>query len=442
MKQKRFFVTAIAVLLLSLICLTACSERLLGYSIVLWDVPEENLKSGDVLPVYVKSNISHVYIAQNEAGEKIEIPLWKMTEPESKRKLKKTQELYETNARTYAYVKSDGLPCREEPMNLAKQVYRFRKNEMVKILYKGEGEAPVSGGVPLEGDWYKVLTADGSQGWCFSYSLQIFELGEDGAPDSDEEIILEDEVDTQYEEIIAHTWYPECYREMIDEESYDLEKFSASYKFVIDTENHKVILNTDEIHESWDFIGYNRPRDYEYTLNEIPIKITYKKPGFIVVRYTDEKTGKPVDLGFITLAEDENVEELVNNEKGRRAGAYNRIVAQGPVFNSSSYGTLTFGRDGSFKWTGYDMLVPSVIPAEFGNSGTVSIVYAMDDSVARSFDGVLTFVFSGTSEEVNFLYKVESGAIRLEDTSTAMFDDEVKLLEERGNSPVVIYFSR
>lgn len=415
--------------------LTSCSERIIGYSLVLWDITEENIRSGDVLPVYIKSNISQVYIVSNEAGEKIEVPLWKMTEPVKKREIEAIELKYRDCSRMYAHVKIDGLPCRAEPVNTSKQVYRFRKNEIIKILYKGEGQLPMSGGKPLEGEWYRVLTNDGTEGWCFSYNLNIFELDENGEPISDKVFTIEDNVDHQYNNIAENIWYPESFQKMIENKSFDLSLFNAAYKFVLDLENNKVILNTEDIHESWAFKGYRQVSDKEYVLNDIPIKIICKKDNFIVIRYTDS-SGKPIDLPFVTLEEDVN--ELVKEEKQRRGDEYRKILSIGQNFTSSSYGKLSFTKDGTFKWTGFDLLVPSIIPSKEKNAGTVSVKYSISKSLAKKYDGVLSFKFHDMQDEINFLYKLEDSGLRLEDTATAIINGNQ--VTERGSSPVIMYF--
>ena len=76
--MKKLFVPLI--IFFSLI-LTSCSDKIMGYSVVLWKIPEQQIKSGDIVPVYIKSNISHVYVIGTESGEKIEVALWQLTEP-------------------------------------------------------------------------------------------------------------------------------------------------------------------------------------------------------------------------------------------------------------------------------------------------------------------------------------------------------------------------
>ena len=87
--------------------LSSCSDKIMGYSVVLWTLPEQQIKSGDIVPVYIKSNISHVYVIGSESGEKLEVALWQLTEPVKKGKVKNVAARYADNAATYASVKLD-----------------------------------------------------------------------------------------------------------------------------------------------------------------------------------------------------------------------------------------------------------------------------------------------------------------------------------------------
>ena len=54
----------------------------MGYSVLLWSVPESGLSDGDIVPVYIKSKISGVYvIGIPDTEDKIEVPLWQITDP-------------------------------------------------------------------------------------------------------------------------------------------------------------------------------------------------------------------------------------------------------------------------------------------------------------------------------------------------------------------------
>ena len=447
--KKAFFVFLAVFSLL----LVSCKDKVMGYSVLLWDVPEYKLQSGQILPVFIRSNISQVYVVgiQDSAEEtavdssknesknaneltKIEIPLWQLTEPVKKSKIATVSKKYSDLAHTYASVKLDGLPCRAEPVNTSKQVYRLRKAEVIKLLYKGTGQAPMTGGVPLEGDWYKILTSDGTQGWCFSYNLNLYETDENGEQIGGEKIEVEEEEDNYYLSILNKPWYPDSFSTMISSGNIDITKLHPSYNFTIDTVNNKVSLNLSGIHESWDYTGYTKTDEYQYTLNNIPIIIVYKKAAFIVVRYTDD-SGKPQEINLVTLADDINA--IVAAEKQRRADDYDKVVAKTGELSSSNYGTLTFNADGTFRWTGFKLLVPAVIGAGAKNAGTCSVKYAVSKQLS-GYDGVLTFKFDGLTEEVNFLYKLESDGLRLEDATDATFNGI--LVTARSSSPLILYF--
>ena len=436
MKRILFFL-----FILSSFFLISCKDKVIGYSVVLWNNPEQEIKSGDVLPVYIKSNISHVYIAGKnlnlkENEQKIEIPLWQLTEPVKKSKLSAIKEKYQENARTYANVKTDGLPCRAEPVNTAKQVYRLRKGEIIKILYKGNGQSPMTGGKPLPGEWYKILTDNGTTGWCFSYNLDLFETDDNGNRIGGNDFVDEVQEDEIYKLIVSNVWYPEEFRSLIDSEDIDLSKIHPSYRFTIDEENKKVSLNTQKIHESWIYEGYSKIDDREYELKNISIKIIYRKADYIVVRYTDE-TGKPQDLNFVTIKEDLN--EIISKEKQRRSEELMNLWYKGP-YSSQSYGKLSFTEDNLFKWTGFKLLVPSVIPAGSKNNGSAQIKYSVSKTLKKDYDGIVTFTFEGSSQEINFLYKMDEGGLKLEDTIGASFKGNQ--ITSRGVSPVIIFFKR
>lgn len=432
--MKRLFYSLI---IISSLFLISCSDKIMGYSVLLWNIPEQEMQAGQVLPVYIKSNISHVYVVSNAAGEKFEIPLWQLTEPVKKSKVKALVEKYSENAHTYASVKLDGLPCRAEPVNTAKQVYRLRKGEIIKILYKGNGAKPMAGKNALEGDWYRILTDDGTLGWCFSYNLNLYETDASGARIGGQEIVEEEEEDKAYVQICQNVWYPEYFRSMIDSKDIDISKLHPSYKFAIDTENNKVTLNTLSIHENWNYEGYTKTDDREYTLKNIPIKIIYKNSAFIVLRYTDT-SGKPQDLNFVTVAED--ISEIIAKEKERRNQEYMQIWSHGPVYTSSSYGKLTFNEDSVIQWTGFKLLVPNVIPAGSKNTGSAVVKYSLTKSLKANYDGVVTFKFDNSSDEVNFLYKLEGDSLRLEDTIGASKNGTQ--ITSRGTSPVIIFFKK
>lgn len=183
MRGIRCRVMLLVLLTFAVAAMTVSCERTLGYGVLLWTIPERGLMDGDVLKICIKSNISHVWVAQktgeHENSSRFEVPLWQLTEPVRRKKAEAlAAETMEYHGK-YASVGLDALPVREEATNSSKRVYRLRQGEVVHILGEytkedGQMEIPTNGGVPLEGKWLKVITKEGTQGWCFSYNLKMF----------------------------------------------------------------------------------------------------------------------------------------------------------------------------------------------------------------------------------------------------------------------------
>ena len=51
--MKKLF---IPLLFLFSLLLTSCGDKIMGYSVVLWTIPEQQIKSGDIVPVRVLSS--------------------------------------------------------------------------------------------------------------------------------------------------------------------------------------------------------------------------------------------------------------------------------------------------------------------------------------------------------------------------------------------------
>ncbi|MCQ2590501.1 MAG: SH3 domain-containing protein [Treponema sp.] len=414
-----------------------------GYSVVLWNIPEYNIQDCEVVPVYVLSHISQVYIIGSPSGEKLEVPLWQLTKPVSKSKALKQAEQYKEYAHKYASVKLDGLPCRAEPKNLSKQIYRLRKGETIKVLAKGDGDLVMAGKEALEGDWLKVLTKDGTEGWCFSHNLILFDMDASGAASGETEILVEEQNgDATFEAIFDKPWYPETFLAMINEKNIDTTVVKTELNFTIDSAKGTVSLNMPEnkkaqlkaVKKTWDYSGYEKVGRNQYELTDIPITITTRKDNFIVVRYTGS-SGKPQDFSLITTEED--LAEVIKEEKQKRSDAYAKIVSRGPNYASSSYGNLMVKSSGSFSWTDYSLLVPNVISETAKEGGTISLKYGIGEKLKSQYDGVLTFKFDGAGE-VNFLFKTESDGLRLENATNAKFEEGMVI--ERSSSSLVIYF--
>ncbi|MBE6345051.1 MAG: SH3 domain-containing protein [Spirochaetaceae bacterium] len=420
-----------------ILLVTGCSNRKLGYGVLLWSDREHGLLDGEIVPVYVKSNISNSYIIGTDSSkEKFEVPLWQLTEPESKRKVVKTAEKFLDYQHQYARVVLDGLPIREEPVNLSKQVYRLRKDEVIKVLYKGKGSDVMSGSSKMEGDWLRVLTSDGTQGWCFSYNLRLFDIRD--SQQQEQNVEKEEEViDEALESALLKKWYPESYASMIDSNRIDLSFFERRYGFDTGKESNTVTLKLPGITVSFPFAGIESIGTKQYKFVGTPIEMTIKSENYIVVSYTDEK-GKPTFYNLVTIPSE--IEEIISEEVGRREQLYAQLEAFGPSFSSSNYGDLTFTGSNSFTWSGFKQLQPSVIPNSVLGRGIISFDLFLSKSLQMNYDGVICFNFENSTKGINFLYKIEENGLRLETTEGSTIRNGI--LSSRSSSPVVIFFGK
>lgn len=411
----------------------ASCSRIMGYGVLLWGVPEQRLQDGDIVPVYIKSNISHVYVIDAGSG-KIEVPLWQLTEPKSKRKAELLAAEYAEFRHQYARAAIDGLPVRADTANVAKQVYRLKKNEVIKLLYKGSGDAVMAGSRKLEGEWLRVLTADGTQGWCFSYNLRPFTMDARGiASTAEEEEGRDNTADLTL--LLSKKWYPERYAEMLRSGSIDLQTLIPEHNLSFDAQTQQLSFTMPDIRETWDYKGAERTAENQYRLDGIPITLTVRGETAIVVRYTG-RSGKPED--FILVPIEEDIEAAVSAEQNRRSGLWDAVYAAGPRFKSSSYGVIQFAPNGAFTWNNYRLLVPAIIASSAKKRGFVSIKYFPGRALMQEYDGVLTFQFDGMKNEVNFLYKIEDGGIRMEDTASNAVEEG--RITKRALSPLVMFF--
>ena len=450
----------------------------MGYGVVLWSIPEHGLFDGTVVPVYVRSNIGKVYIIGiPDSKQKIEVPLWRITAPESKRKALKTAQRFAEYGRRYAVAALDGLPIRTEPVNTAKQVYRLRLNEVIKVLYKGKGQAVMAGNAPLEGEWLGVLTEDGTSGWCFSYNLRLFD-----ERDGEQAKVLQpvEEEDELLEAVLKTEWVPEYYKSIIASGKIDTDRIKSEYGFDTGADSGFVSISLPELSAEAAYKGTAKTGENTYTFTGTPFSMTVLSPSSVTVQYTGQD-GLPVSYNFISLDQsgvaqfvslaqsvqgengfagdsdeqkDEQKDEpkkedcvaaLIENENRRRTEQYRRLSSFGPVFVSSNYGTLQLNENGSFMWRNFKPaitsgILPQSLNRESALRGTVSIRYFISNALENQFDGMLTFAINGIEDEVNFLYKTEETGLRLEDMRGASVRNGV--VQSRSGNPSVLFFAK
>ncbi len=430
-----------------LVLFSSCSG-VEGYGVLLWSLPEYGLTDGDIVPVYLRSNISKIYaIGVPDSNEKIEIPLWQITDPESKRKAEKKAEQFAAYRGQYAVVKIDGLAIREEAENTSDQLYRLREKEVVKILYSGEGQAVMRGSEELEGEWLRVLTQDGTEGWCYSYNLSIYDEKE-----GLEEQVVEAsaESDELIQKIAQKTWYPDYYATMLSDNRVDLKRIRSDYGFELGIMTGSIKVATDALQETFTYNGITTRGENSYTLTDNPLILNVKDENNIVIEHMNE-VGQRIAYGFVSFTDEDGnentnyVSQIIAGENARRANLYRQILNVSDRFASSNYGTIEFSQNSTFEWTRFDRLVTAGIEGvprdgDRVGRGSVSIEYFVTDALLLEFDGVLTFRFDSATSEMNVLYKLEADGLRFESVESNDIKDGVLL--NRSTSPLVLFFEK
>jgi len=420
--------------------LSSCSR--LGWGVLLWSTEDPPIRSGTVLPVYIRSNIDKVWVVgvpealiKDKNADKIEIPLTLFEFTGSRKKADLRAQEFAEYAHLYAENLQDGLPIRDNPDNGSRRVYRLRLGEIIKVLSTVEGNPPISTtGDPLPGDWYRVLTHDGVIGFCFSYRLKIFEHLEgplqaavvtrnEAAPDPDLDLVL------------SRTWSPESYLQMVSSRRINIRELRRNYRFDPgqDTGIAKIFLPDMEMEFVYDGIYPDGERAWHFEGTSLQMNL--RTNTSLAVQFTDD-TGARRTLVFAALSSDIN--DLILQETSRREAQFAAIYEQGPVFTSNNYGTIVFTETGGFTWTGFDLLVPQLIPAGARGEGRIEMDLFIAQSFTERYTGAVTFRFSSTNTILRFMYSLDNQGLRLEVVPDYAIEDIT--VTRRAASPMVLYF--
>ena len=433
-------------LLVSVCILTACSSRL-GWGVLLWSTEDPPIPSGTVLPVYIRSNINKVWVVgipgslrnTRDGLDKMEIPLARLELAGSKAKAHKRAGEFSRYAHTYAENMQDGLPIRDNPDNNGRRVYRLRYGEIVKILSREEGSPAISAtGDPLPGDWYKVLTEEGSTGYCFSYRLKLFEHNSGplaaSAPATAE---TGSAADPELEALLLKIWLPELYAAMIDNKRINLDDLSRRWRFDPGQETGMARIYAPGVDLSYSYtvIRSDGPRAWRFEGTNLRMQL--RSDTTLAVQFS-EGGGNMRTLLFVSLPID--MDDLVIQETARRERLFDAIYHQGPVFTSNNYGTISFREGGTFSWKGFDLLVPQILPETIEGNGTISMDLFLGTGLEDRYTGAFTLLFGNSGDEaiLRCMYALDNQGFRIEIAPETTIEDNTVI--RRAASPMVLYF--
>ncbi len=379
----------LGLLLIYIILTVSCSGGRIGYVVMLWPPDNVNAKSGEIISVISQSDIRNVYVVEKKSDKyRAEIPRY--TGRFFKKKKDAQEYLLKYSDFKDMYGFSDkSIPVRETPDTLSPRIYKLRPSQVVKIIDREEEVVTVGN---LTGQWYRVLTEDGYEGFCFDEYLKFFEL--------DSEKTSEDEGKDWIEELFSNRWYPSRYREVVESGRIVISSLKTGEGLFLDRDKKLFVIQTEDDRIEFYYDNITKISDRRYFFEGTTIEINFYPNKSINIKYVY----KGIDYsGFYTRL-DKTIDEYVSEEISRRNSMYSELTGRGGYLSSNLYGSIVLKKDRKFIWTGYVNLVPDIIPSGYGISGKVENQYYLSDGLSGQYNGILTFIFEKSSKEVSFVY--------------------------------------
>ncbi|GHU60628.1 lipoprotein [Spirochaetia bacterium] len=414
---------------------------------LLWSTEDPAIPSGTVMPVYIRSNIDHVWVVgipeayrtRDWDSNKFEIPLWQLELKGRKKAAMQRAAEFAEYAGLYAETAQDGLPIRDDPDNSARRVYRLRMGQIIKILTKVEGNPAISTtGDPLPGDWYRVLTEDGTVGYCFSYRLKLFEHT-GGALALTPAVAAAEQEDPDLDMVLSRSWYPDWYGTMAASRRIDLEDLEKRWRFTPGPDTGIAHLYLPTVDLSFSYTGIQRvgSRSWRFVGSSV-LQMQLPSDTTLMVQYT-ENGGPQRSAAFVSLPME--LGDLIAQETERRETLFQNLYALGPSFQSTNYGNLRLSENKRFIWTGNNILIPQIIPASALGSGSLRMGLFLDPTLEERYTGAFTLRFdsiSNTGIAVHFMYTVDDQGLRIEYVPPDNLEGVT--VTRRAAAPTVIYF--
>lgn len=426
----RWLQTPLWLSLILLISLSACGK--LGTGVLLWPPENSHWQPGDVISIEDESFLRKTYIVNlpNQRRLKAEIDQWRIKIFDKESEAVSWASSMNEWRNFYAECMYQGLPMRSEPSNLSEQVYRFRKDDLIKILGREPGPIQVGN---LEGYWYQVLAYGGVEGYVFDYHLQVMSI------EGEKTVVInsKESTDPTLDNFLARPWQPKYYNEMLVKRQINLDLFRPEYGLFIDKENKTLSLRLPGINlvETWSEIVSTGANRYDFL--DTSFRVTVNSDVFVSVQYNIE--GTEYFEGFIRLATD--VGDIIQSELTRQKDALDTLINNGPSYKSRSYGKLTILDEGQFLWSGKSTLIArKFLSLSAGNSGNLRFDLSMDTSIAQNYDDAVSMVFEN-GDVLHFLHQITDEGLRLLLVPENAIQDKIVLSDQYFN-PIQIFFTR
>jgi hypothetical protein len=424
------------ILIIFLFLLSGCAKKPEGYGVVYWSSDEETVETGSMYPVLRISTISNTYVLDIEGfDEGLPVDSWRLAFFEKEEEAAAEKERYSAFQHLYAVNGRDRLAMRETPDIASSRVYVLRLGQELKVLERIEEKTSVG---QHEGYWYRLLTEDGVTGYSFDQYLEVYDHREGPVQTVSPEL-------TYILEAFARVYRPEYYREMIREDRVVLERFAPRFGFFPYPGENRLEVHLPGYSKIFTYQSIEPTGARSYVFTGSGLSLNFFGENSLAIAYLEE--GRSVSERF-TYISDERVNEAVERERQKREKETERFAgiredqAEGERgengnYRSSAYGTLTFLRDGTFRWEGKQRLVPELIPEGTGDTGRISFDHFPDSSLSDRYQGVVNFTFT-RGPSVLFLYTLGDDGLRL--TTIDPRSVEKRIVGKAAVSPLVMAF--
>jgi hypothetical protein len=427
-KLHRARLFLLSVLLIAVSALTGCGPRAIGYGVLLWSPDETSLATGSVVPVLEESRLKGTYSVKG-TDHTLDLPTWRFRFFGDKKDAEAYGLEFEKVRDFYATANRKALPVREKADRLSERVYRLREDEKMKILEISTTPADENG---MKGYWYKVLTEGGVSGYCFDYYLTVFNAKTDARIS-----VSRNPGEENIAKILSSNWRPVYFREMIAERRVDFERFKTDYGLFLSSDPNQVKIALPTENLSFSYTKISEASGQTYLFEGSTARLLLRSGGREIVMYYTLK-GEQKSTFFYAF--DGEVEDVITRELERRKSILASLLEKGKTLRSSAFGEIEISEDGSFRWQGFERLVPNAIPPEAAGRGKIEFSRFLGREIKEPYDGVITFRHEGLpgGKSSSFLFLYAEGGLRLVHAPASTIQDNVVRAESR--SPLILFF--
>jgi len=414
--------------------LVSCGFGRMATGIVVWAPEGGTVHNGDLVWVWEQSRIRKSFkVERPEGGGTFELDQWRVKAFPGEGEAKAFQTAFLPLKDTWAVSGKQGLPVRDAPDANANRIYKLGDGEQVKVLV-GNGPKVKEGN--LEGSWLQILTQDGYAGWAFDYYLSLVIH----SPQGTQQVKPSGPGDQMVQSVLAQTWYPEDMRAMVEQDRINLALFrpDAGLRATNAPATFQILLpgpNGQDERFSLPVTDPKKLDDSTYDFggpNQVKVQMTTGDGSKMTLSFVDQGKPRVVPLALL----DENVGTLVSRELASRQQKLEEILNRGQTLVSPTYGTLHLGADGTFTWTGVDVVLPG-LPS---NQGKVTFDWFKDKRLYNEFRALRLQFGPDPGVSKVFLYRFLKDGFQMLPTDDANLDPVHQTVTQVPQNGLSLYF--